>query len=185
MIKHVMFFSLMAGTINCAAPATSGADGPSRHVPELQPLNHFVGSWLFALSANEEAPAVKWAGVGKTAGKWILEDRFIALSMHISAPDGSGSGEAKVILTYDEEKKNYRAWVFLSNGMATDAAGTWDEKSRAMTFVCHSDENEITTSIKIKCLEDGNVELKSVTSVSTEESVATVFGTFTRQEVQP
>lgn len=97
--------------------------------PELQVLDRFVGTWdiigSYTPAGGEKIPTQSVA-----LRKWSTNGTTLHREDPSSGPDDPGvQGEQ----TYDPEKKNYPG-VGTSVLGNSEFAGTWDEKTRAMSF---------------------------------------------------
>jgi hypothetical protein len=129
--------------------APGGDDPPFVGLPppkELEALESFVGKWTTttkvrpSLRHKEEVDAK-----GEITGTWLHNRHFIRLEGH-----GRGNKyrlEFTVLMTYDARRNAYRRWSFTSAGLAAEAEGQWDEKSKTMTWK-QLDLPNVTGSVK-------------------------------------
>jgi hypothetical protein len=113
------------------APAPTAFMGPppSQELKVFEPL---VGSWTFA--------ATNKLGVGATAvyesqgvaeAKWVHNGHFLQLEGSSQTPRGRFSWTE--LLGYDQRLRQYRRFVFSSEGIIATSVGSWDDKERTMT----------------------------------------------------
>ncbi len=74
----------------------------------------------------------------------------------------------------------YRMWSFLSNGSTSEAAGTWDEKTRTMTSISRKDGTTTTTTAKFS--DNGIEEWMFTITNQNNEVVGRFGGTNTRRK---
>ncbi len=102
--------------------------GPSKSVPELQALAHYVGSWDVTLLGADSNPTMK----GEATAKWILDGRFVEQNSVMTGDDGARIS-IRTLYTFDTSKRAYQSWTFISTGEISEADATWDPKARTMT----------------------------------------------------
>jgi hypothetical protein len=98
---------------------------------ELQVLAPLVGTWTVKSVGRPSVPNQDgFTATGEMTGQWLHNRQFLRLESKLA---GSKYREEFTILyTYDTRKKVYRRWLFSSSGLATEAEGQWDERSRTM-----------------------------------------------------
>ena len=52
------------------------------------------------------------------------------------------------IMTYDFVKRTYRSWYFASNGLTNEGTGTYDEKTKTMTWTARDTSNGLVTTTR-------------------------------------
>ena len=174
-MKRLLAAILVLATVHSTAIRITADEGPSKAVPELKPLDNYVGSWDAVITSNG-AQILK----GQATAEWILDGRFLQQTASFTTPDGSTSLTVIRLMTYDEKNRTYRIWGFLSNGMTREEEGTWDAKTRTMTLAHRSDGNTITTTAHF--VEDGIIKLETVTTDRTGKEIAKTSGTSTRRK---
>ena len=144
-------FACLVVPVGAQGPAT----GPSPDVPELAPLSGFVGKWESRL---EEKPI---AGVneggsrkGTVSAEWIHGGRFLRQTWAVETEGAQPAMSGSAIMTYDPEKKAYRSWTFVSTGMTSESEGTYDAKSKTLTWTARG-ANGVRTVTKSSFPEDG------------------------------
>jgi hypothetical protein len=110
---------------------TASAQPPAKPA-ELKVLDRLVGKWRYEWESKPTEGEPKGSkGAGTSVNEWVLDGWF---QQH----KGKGDTPAHEILevwTYDEHTKTYRAWGFMSPGANHyEATGTWDEKSKTLTY---------------------------------------------------
>ena len=134
-------------------PSEAQETTPNPDVPELKPLDRFVGSW--------ELDFVVKMGTGNTKMKadvttnWILCGRVIQHKFVWSPGDKHGLG----LMTYDAEEKSYREWYFDSTGSVprSDRRGQWDEATKTLTWKGTS-SNGITSTAVTRSIDNDTYE---------------------------
>jgi hypothetical protein len=136
--------------------AQEPATGPSPEVPELVALSGLVGKWDCRSQVKPlESVTEGSTRTGTAEAEWIHGGRFLRQTWIIE-PAGTQPGlSGSAILTYDPEKKSYRSWHFLSNGGTRESPGTYDEKTKTMTWTAR-DANGIHIVTKSTFAEDGS-----------------------------
>ena len=106
---------------------------PNPDVPELKPLQRFIGSWdqHVAIKISKWAPENTTMD-GDVTANWILRGRVIENSV-IWSPDHT---HGLTLMAYDTENKVYRQWYFDSNGTIPrdELRGEWDEATKTITW---------------------------------------------------
>ena len=123
--------------------------GPSAEVPELAVLSGYAGRWESRYEAKR-IEGVNEGGdrKGTAEAQWILDGRFLRQNW-TSAPTGSDPGMSGYsIMTYDPAKRAYRSWHFVSNGSTSEGTGTYDEKTKTLTWVARDTANGLVTTTK-------------------------------------
>jgi hypothetical protein len=144
--------ALVVGQGQAQEPTT----GPCREVPELAALSGFVGKWD-CRSQLKPLEGVTEGGTrtGTAEAEWIHGGRFLRQTWTIE-PAGTEPGlSGSAIMTYDPAKKAYRSWHFISNGGTRESPGTYDEKTKTMTWTAR-DANGIHIVTKSTFAEDGS-----------------------------
>lgn len=150
-------------------------EGPAKDVPELQALSNYVGICDVTIT-SKDSPFMK----GEATTKWILDGRFAQQTGLLTSADGATVIKVSTLMTYDQERKAYRAWSFFSNGTTTESSGKWDAKNRIMTSI--GSGNGTTTTTTAKFAENGNEEWSIVTKNQNNEEVARISGTNIRRK---
>jgi hypothetical protein len=130
--------------------------GPSKEVPELQVLNHWLGNWDVDMTVKPNADAPKgMRAKGEFAAEWVLNGRFVQQTGTLTPSDGAPAMKVTTLMTYDPRKKVYRSWMFFSTGFVSESEGQWEEKSRTMTSTSRDADSGRATTIKAIFAEDG------------------------------
>lgn len=102
-------------------------------IPELKVLEDYVGTWeeVMTNKPTELMPRAE-RQVSTTKKSWTLGGRHIRME----GTWNPGKNEFLSLLTFDPATKEYRTWYFDSGGGIPrgDMHGTWDERTRTMTW---------------------------------------------------
>jgi len=114
----VLFAILLITALNSAAIS-----------PGMKVLNQYIGTW----KSNIVFQPAAWSPrkeevIGTTKVEWILKDQFQTITRQ------SDKHEMLEIQRYDEESKKFHRWNFDANGGNSFWIGSWDNKSRTMTW---------------------------------------------------
>jgi hypothetical protein len=99
--------------------------------PESKVLGQWVGTWKTeVVSKPAEWTPKEMKTTGTITCKRILGGKFV---------EESGSSlaqgmEHRVIWGYDPQRKAYRNWFYDSQGTILEGSGTWDAKTKTMTW---------------------------------------------------
>jgi hypothetical protein len=155
------------------------AEGPSKEVPELEPLNHYAGNWGSEMTIKGIEKPIK----ATVEGKWIHNGLFLQQTWRTEAEGDMPSRSGTTIMTYDPRKKAYRSWSFNSAGGMFESQGAWDAKARTMTWTMRDTDSGATMTTKATFAEDGNGETWSIVEKDGEGKVRGEFhGKNTRQK---
>jgi hypothetical protein len=165
-------FLLLFACVTCPALAE---DGPSKEVPELKALSHYVGQWDVVVTSQTMADFK-----GQATAEWVLNGRFVEQTGVLESGDGSTVLKLKTLMTYDPRAKSYRLWSFFSNGTVVEAAGTWDAEKKTMTSI-HRDGG-MTTTTTADFSKEGTEQWKIVTTNAQNAVVSELSGTNTRRQ---
>lgn len=113
--------------------------GPSKDIPELVPLNHWVGVW----EAHLEKPKAR---AGESRGEWIVDGRYVQVRWKIEADADNPVTSGTYLMTYDAKQEAYRQWHFNSDGFTGEATGQWDAATKTMTWTARNSPNRTTTN---------------------------------------
>lgn len=169
------FVLLLIAVTACSSAAACADDGPAKHVPELQALSSYIGTWDIAIT-SKDSPFSK----GESTATWILDGRFVQQTGILESADGATVLKVTTLMTYDQERKAYRMWSFLSNGSTSEASGTWDAKNRTMTSI--SSQDGMKTTVTARFTENGHEEWMFVTTNQNNEVLGRFGGTNTRRQ---
>ena len=140
-----------------SAPAADAPQGPAKDVPELQVLNHWVGTWDDDVTVKPNAGLPNgMRAKGTITAEWVLDGRFVQQTGTLDPGNGSPAMKVSTLMTYDRRRKAYRSWMFFSSGAVTESEGRWDEKSRTMTSTSRDAESGGTTTITATFAADGS-----------------------------
>ncbi len=153
-------------------------DGPTPDIPELKVLSNYIGTWDVVIT-SPDAPFAK----GRSTAEWILNGRFVQQTGRLISKDRSRVLEVTTLMTYDQQKKQYRMWQFRSDGTSGEATGKWDPTTRTMTSVSRNDQHTTTTTASVA--EAGIEKWSIVTTNRDNEVVFEITGTNTRSTNSP
>jgi hypothetical protein len=174
---------VFASIVLTSSAVADGPQGPSKDVPELQVLNHWVGTWDVELAVKPNADLPKGGRAkGTAAAAWVLDGRFLQQTSASEAGEGLPAMQVTTLMTYDPRKKVYRNWAFFSTGFVSESEGTWDEKSRTMTSTSRDAESGTATTIKATFAEDGTETWSIVTRDREGKAVNETTGKNTRRK---
>ena len=124
-------------------PSEAQEAKPNPQVPELEPLQRFIGTWELelVLKPAEGTPEKKTSVTSKVA--WILDGRMLQIKSAWSSSDIEALG----LMTYDAADKVYRMWIFDSTGYIPreEVKGTWDEATKTFTWKGSSPSGNTST----------------------------------------
>jgi hypothetical protein len=130
--------------------------GPSKDVPELQALNHWVGKWDSTLTTKPNADLPNGAKAkGHATGEWVHNGRFLRQTWAMEESEGIPKLSGSTMMTYDPRKRVYRSWSFFSNGYTSESQGVWDPKTHTMTWTGRDAESGRTTITKAAFSDEG------------------------------
>jgi hypothetical protein len=150
-----------------------GDDGPAKQIPELKALSHYVGEWDVVTTVKDQ-PFVK----GQAKAEWILDGRFVQQTGVLKSANGDTLLKTTTLMTYDQELKSYRMWLFFSDGQTYESVGQWDEEKKTMTSFERS-ANRTTTANFSK---EGTEQWKIVTKDPQNQVVGELSGTNSRRQ---
>lgn len=169
------FAILLIALAACQATKGLADDGPAKDVPELAALSNYIGIWNVSVT-SKDSPFTK----GESTAKWILDSRFLQQTGFISSEEGATVLRISTLMTYDQERKEYRMWSFLSDGTTSESAGRWDENNRTMTSIRRGGGTTTTTTAKFT--DEGIEEWTMVTTNQGGDVVATLSGKNVRRK---
>jgi hypothetical protein len=102
---------------------------PSAPPPEMKVLEKLVGTWNVeqTVKVPEESRSTNLV----VKREVVLGGRFV---QERGGFDDKGKPSFAGMYTYDSNRRTYRYWLFLSGGGYSESTGTWDERSRTLTF---------------------------------------------------
>ena len=114
-----------------------------------------LGIWA---TDSESRPSLanpeKSTGTGELNVKTILSGRFVQSEGYGTSPR-IGRQDYHVIMTYDERQRNYRRWVFRSDGVVAESKGVWDADKKTMTWSAIGLPANTTFTVVTTITEDG------------------------------
>ena len=172
-------FALVLTLIAFHPVTVSADDDAANENRELQALSNYVGIWDVAFN-SKDAPFSN----GSYTSKWVLDDKFVEQTGDLTAVFVPKDIQVKALMTYDQNKKAFRKWTFLSNGRALESSGTWDPKNRCMTWVSTYHDDLSITTIKTTTtetfLDSGVQEWSKVSEKPNKEIIGQSKGTASR-----
>ena len=140
-----------------AAPIFSSLETASAQPPakpaELKVLDRLTGKWRYEWESKPTASDPKGSkGSGTSINEWILDGWF---QQHKGKSE-DGHHEILEVWTYDERTKTYRAWGFMAPGANHyEATGTWDEKTKTLTYQGKG-PGDVTTVSTMRFIDEDN-----------------------------
>jgi hypothetical protein len=121
----------------------SAQEAPPKH-DSLKVLERFAGTWeqQIALKQGPWAPEAK-SGTGTMTAKWTLDGRFMEIRSK-SQLDGT---EGLSVMGHDMTADALRGWFFHSHGFTHVSTGTWDEKTKTLTWAADMGNGMKMTSV--------------------------------------
>jgi hypothetical protein len=103
---------------------------PAIDVAEQKTLERFVGDWknAYKIHQSDWTPKEK-TGTSKVAARRILGGRYVQ-----ETSEDSDKTSSMRLLTYDADKKSFRAWWFSSEGHSLEHVGSWNGDAKTMTW---------------------------------------------------
>jgi hypothetical protein len=92
---------------------------------------------------------------GTATGEWIHGGRFLRQTWAIERGTGLPPMSGSTIMTYDPRQRAYRSWSFFSTGFTIESRGTWDAKSRTMSWTGQDAESGRSMVIRATFAPDG------------------------------
>ena len=164
-----------------AASTIVADEGPSTEVPELQVLTNYIGEWDVEVTSKDALSTVGQY-VGQSSASWTLDGRFLRRTSSLAHANDSKPLKATSLMTYDEKKKSYRMWRFLSTGHVSEGIGTWDAKTRTMTLVF--DEEGAAATFTSQFSENGIEQWSIVLTDEKENVISRITGKDTRRDTK-
>ena len=128
--RSLIGLSMIALPLFVLLASAQGQEAPPKH-DNLKLLERFVGTWDEEMTIKQSAwnPEAK-SGAGSMTAKWTLDGRFLEIRSS-SKLDGS---QGLSIMGHDMNTDSLRGWFFHSHGFNHIATGTWDEKSKTLSW---------------------------------------------------
>ncbi len=145
---------VLAAIVGQAAAIADGNE-PAKDVPELQVLQHYLGTWDVEVT-TKSSDFTK----GESTARWILGGRFREQTGFMLSNDGTNRAEVTTLFTFDTNKQTYRSWMFVSNGSVSQAEMTWDAKSKTMTSVSRPTADGVRSTVTADFSEPGKERWK-------------------------
>ena len=121
-------FILMLAAFGFSTQLTCSAES-TEQPPDRNVLDRWLGTWY----SNADIKPSAWVPEGKQQAEvrnveWILNGRFLQVTYR------SDDHETRQILRYEANSKKFQKWIFDTYGGTSFWTGSWDEKSKAMTW---------------------------------------------------
>ena len=139
------------------ARAALAAD-PAPDVPELKVLNHYVGRWTGELTTKPVGTVPGGTSKGSSQSEWVHDGRFVRQTWTLDGGPTFPKMSGSTMMTYDPGRKTYRGWTFFSNGHTSESTGTWDARTRTMTWSARDAHTGLTTTTTATFTADGTTE---------------------------
>lgn len=130
---YLVGMGLVAGPAWAAEPdprPTFAGPPPAEEMKVFEPL---VGRWTTEIAVR---PSVRtkeaFTSKGEVTGQWLHNGHFLRLEG--SAQSRQGRFEYTALFSYDRTNKEYRRFVFTTDGITAVSTGEWDEKTKTMTW---------------------------------------------------
>jgi hypothetical protein len=151
---------------------------PPAKPAELKVLDRLAGKWRFEWESKPTELDPKGSkGSGTSTNEWILDGWFQQHKGKLE--DGH---EILEIWTYDEKTKTYRAWGFIGPGGGRyEGTGTWDEKSKTLTYKGKG-PGDVTFVSTMRFIDNDNREATRVATDPAGKVVQDALFKMTRQK---
>jgi hypothetical protein len=178
-MSHLFRLCVLA-SLALATPAADPAPGPAADVPELNALSNWVGRWEGELTVKPTGENRGGTSKGLSTGQWVLDGRFLRQDWTVVGSPTVPKITGSALMTYDPQRKTYRSWTFMSTGQVNEDTGSWDAKTRTMTWTNRS--GDVTTVTTAAFSADGRTETWSILSKDRAgKIVGDIRGTNTRR----
>jgi hypothetical protein len=143
-------------------------------------LARFVGEWKTHTHIRRAGtPPREFDTRGKAVCKPTLEGRYFEFRSE-SIPPGDADLQ---IMTFDEEKKVFRQWVFSSDGYQHEAAGTWDAATSTLRWTGKTADS--TFIILDRWRSPDRLEWTLERTGTDGKQLQTIEGTLVREAISP
>ena len=141
---------------------TAAAESSER-ISEMKVLDRWVGSWTSNLVAKPSAWIL--GGMQRVETKkvdWILDYQFQQATIRSTGDHGMpfpmGDEESREIHRYDPKSKTYQKWTFNSKGESSFWSGSWNQKTKKMTWKLEFVEGVLKGKMEDHFLKPGKYE---------------------------
>ena len=128
--RPLIALSIIALPLCLLLTRASAQEVPPKH-DNLKLLERFVGAWDEEMTIKQSPwnPEAK-SGAGSITAKWTLDGRFLEIRSS-SKLDGT---QGLSIMGHDMNTDSLRGWFFHSYGFNHVSTGTWDEKTKTLSW---------------------------------------------------
>lgn len=137
-LSIICLFAAGAGSFpslaQSAEESTDEAPFAGQPAPEeMKILALLVGEWTTEIVARPSLTAPEgFKAKGRSRSEWTLNGHF--LRIEATSVSERGKTQLTVLTTYNARAKQFRQFTFSSDGVAGETVGTWDEKTRTITW---------------------------------------------------
>jgi hypothetical protein len=157
-----MLRCLCLSVVLFALPLSAQQPKEAKDIPELKPLAGYLGKWTAESTVKSEGQ-IPIMLKGTSSAEWFHEGRFLRQSWAIEGTKEHPTLTGSTMMTYDLEKKTYRAWNFMSNGASSEAEGAYDAKANAFTWTVQRPDG-VKTVTKASFADEGKEKWSIVTT---------------------
>jgi len=131
-VVSLLTISLTASVANAAEVEQASFVGPPAP-EELEVLAPLVGQWEIHVDVKPSL-ALKngYSSNGEATARWIHNGHYLHLDGF--ANSASGRFEWSEIIAYDRNARQFRRFVFSTEGFAAQSVGRWNDKTQTMRW---------------------------------------------------
>jgi hypothetical protein len=171
-MKNAVILTLTIAWLAAAAYAQSG---PAKEPSELKVLAHWQGDRDVVLLVDFIGdPKGKRKIRGSYSAKWVVDGRFLELLETYDSAEKLP--DVKTLMTFDPERKIFRAVAFFGNGIINESKGTWDEKTRTMEWTSKDADSGRSSVTRSAFADDGTENWTFVEKDAGGKVVGTIEG---------
>jgi hypothetical protein len=175
MTRQVFVCLLLLGFV--PAVARPADPGPHKNLPEMEPLKQWAGSWESSWKLDK-----KWDFKETAKAEWVMDGFFLQTTYSMENTTLPQKTRGMVMMTYDLSEKSFRRWEFASNGGRLDSLGTWDKKTRTMTWTHQTPQVKVVTTEKFT--DDDTIAWHQVMKNQQGEVISEALGEKKRRKPQ-
>jgi hypothetical protein len=160
-----------------SAAVALGGEGPAKP-PELKVLEKFVGTW----DAESVSKRAVWTPK-EVRAKYVEVRELVLDGWFVESKGRAADGKvdsALWMMTYDQARKEYREWIFLTGGLSAEWSGRWDEASKAFSFTGDAG-NGITSKLTARFPNKDHIEFRILATNSNGTVYQDITGKLTRR----
>ena len=173
--------ALVCSALAFVAPQSKNTeDGPTSKVPELKPLDHYVGTWSIAFD-NKDIPFEN----AKAVGKWVLGGRFMEQTVEAANKTGEPGLKLKTLFTFDTNRNAFRSWTFSADGSVSEFDAVWDANLKTMTSIEKKVEGKGFATITADFSKPGEETWKVAITDSDGKASGEITGKNTKEKKKP